>query len=79
MVYCGHSCTIFAYSTGVLVFKCCGQEGFQSCHNPVGLKLDKIRAVIKSIAEFHASARAFVSKHGLRGVQRRYQSLCNVS
>jgi hypothetical protein len=44
----------------------------------MGLKLEKVRAVIKSIAEFHASARTFVIKHGEKGVQRRYQSLCNV-
>jgi len=62
---------------GVLVFNCCGQQGFSNCHDPMGLKLEKVRAVIKSIAEFHASARTFVIKHGEKGVQRRYQSLCN--
>ena len=68
----------FFFFQGVLVFNCCGQQGFTNCYDPMGLKLEKVRAVIKSIAEFHASARTFVIKHGEKGVQRRYQSLCNV-
>ena len=39
----------------------------------------KVKSVFLSIAEFHAAARSFVTKHGLDGVQRRYPCLCQVS
>lgn len=61
---------------GVLVFKCCSGQGFQNCQDPHGLKVEKIRSVIKAMAEFHASARVFVVKFGLNGVGKRYPSLC---
>lgn len=61
---------------GVLVFKCCEEKGFYNPIDPLGLKVEKVRAVMTSIAEFHASARAFVIKHGVQGVQRRYTGLC---
>ncbi len=60
---------------GVLVFKCCGEQGYESCQDPHGLKLEKVRSVVKSMAEFHASGRAFMLKHGINGVRRRYPSL----
>ena len=64
---------------GVLVFKCCGKQGFKSCQDPLGLKVEKIREIMKSMAEFHASSKAFVLKHGVHGVQRRYQNLSQVN
>merc|ERR1711860_428783 len=44
--------------------------------HPSGLKVEQVKSVFLSIAEFHAAARSFVTKHGLDGVQRRYPCLC---
>lgn len=64
---------------GVLVFQCCAKEGFHDCEDPYGLKIEQMRSVIKSLAEFHAVSRAFVLKYGEIGVQRRYPSLSQVN
>lgn len=63
---------------GVLVFKSCSRRGFKDCQDPSGLKLEQVRSVIKSLAEFHAVARSFVVKHGVKGVERRYPILGQV-
>ena len=61
---------------GVLVFNCCDQSGYKEQKNPNGLNVEQVKSIFLSMAEFHAAARSFVTKHGLDGVQRRYPCLC---
>ena len=63
---------------GVLVFQSCSNDNFKECQDPSGLNLEQSKIVIKHMAEFHASSRAFVVKHGVTGVKRRYPMLAQV-
>ena len=63
---------------GVLVFQSCSTENFKECQDPSGLNLEQSKIVIKHMAEFHAISRAFVVKHGVTGVKRRYPMLAQV-
>ena len=63
---------------GVLVFQSCSTENFKECQDPSGLNLEQSKIVIKHMAEFHAISRAFVVKHGITGVKRRYPMLAQV-
>lgn len=60
---------------GVLVFQSCATKKFKECQDPSGLNLQQLKSVVQRIAEFHAISRAFVVKHGVNGVQRRYPML----
>ena len=60
---------------GVLVFKSCTSEAYESCCNPDGLSLEELREVVKAMAQFHAASFCFLQRCKPEHVERRYPCL----